>query len=364
MIVKNEARRIEPLLLGAVSVVEEIHVTDTGSTDRTVTILERLRRRHPAIHIHHHAPDRSRPFHFARARNASFRPAKQEWILWLDADDVVDWKRVARFKRRVLDAADVDAWALRTICARDAAGRTTISVDRERFVRRSVRPRWQGAVHEIIDLRARRTRFYPGLVVEHLDLRASSLERNLRILTFEHQRRPTDLRVLYYLGILLYERGDARAIDLLERYVSRPRVPAEEFACRFRLALFHLANGRPREASEMAIAMYALDPTRRRPEPFYVLGLVDQQAGQPRAAVRWFSRCLEPPPRLRPVFTGLFEMGDYYGWRPLRRVAECYAAMGDRAAALRFARKAREGLALDGEVRKWERKLARLGGRL
>src|SRR5262249_48555338 len=136
--------------------------------------------------------------------------------------------------------------------------------------------------------------------------------------------------------------------------------PAEEFACRFRLALFYLANGRHQEASQMAIATYWLDATRQRPEPFYLLGLVDQEAGQPRAAGRWFARCLEAPPRLAPVFTPIFELGDYYGWRPLRRIAECYAAMGVRRTANRFARKAREGLPLDGEIRKWERKLARL----
>jgi tetratricopeptide (TPR) repeat protein len=80
MIVKNEEKHLLNCLLSAYGVVDEICIVDTGSTDRTVQIAERL-----ATRVEH------RPWRddFAWARNEALALATGDWILHLDADEVL-----------------------------------------------------------------------------------------------------------------------------------------------------------------------------------------------------------------------------------------------------------------------------------
>lgn len=80
MIVKNEEKHLQNCLLSTYGVVDEICIVDTGSTDRTVAIAERLGAR-----VEH------RPWRddFAWARNESLAMATGDWILHLDADEVL-----------------------------------------------------------------------------------------------------------------------------------------------------------------------------------------------------------------------------------------------------------------------------------
>jgi len=80
MIVKNAQCTIERCLDSVRHIVDEMNIIDTGSTDRTKDIVQNYT---------------SRIFdfpwcdHFANARNFSFQQATKEYILWLDADDIM-----------------------------------------------------------------------------------------------------------------------------------------------------------------------------------------------------------------------------------------------------------------------------------
>lgn len=80
MIVKNDQHTIGRCLESVHPIVDEINIVDTGSQDRTIDICRNF-------------TDRIFPFewvdHFALARNYSFEQATQEYILWLDADDIL-----------------------------------------------------------------------------------------------------------------------------------------------------------------------------------------------------------------------------------------------------------------------------------
>ena len=81
MIVKNEEDVIGRCLASVSDLVDEINIVDTGSTDRTKEIVKTY-------------TDRIWDFEwvddFALARNYSFQQATQEYVLWLDADDVLE----------------------------------------------------------------------------------------------------------------------------------------------------------------------------------------------------------------------------------------------------------------------------------
>ena len=81
MIVKNEEERLARCLSGVQGAVDEIIIVDTGSTDGTKRVAGQFTSR-----VYDYAWDDD----FSAARNASLDRATKPFILWLDADDVVE----------------------------------------------------------------------------------------------------------------------------------------------------------------------------------------------------------------------------------------------------------------------------------
>ena len=81
MIVKNEAEQLNRCLASIKEVADELIIVDTGSTDDSPEIC----RRNGANVLFYEWKD-----HFADARNYGLTFATCEWILWLDADEVLD----------------------------------------------------------------------------------------------------------------------------------------------------------------------------------------------------------------------------------------------------------------------------------
>lgn len=80
LIVKNEAKYLAQSLDSIAGLASEIVIVDTGSTDDTLAIAKRYTDKI----IHHPWSD-----HFAQARNAGLAQATGDWIMILDADEVV-----------------------------------------------------------------------------------------------------------------------------------------------------------------------------------------------------------------------------------------------------------------------------------
>ncbi len=90
MIVKNEEAFLDQCLESVKGIVDEIVIVDTGSTDRTVEIAEK----HHAK-IYHHAWQNS----FSEARNYALQFVTSEWVLQLDADEVLEREDAALLKK-------------------------------------------------------------------------------------------------------------------------------------------------------------------------------------------------------------------------------------------------------------------------
>lgn len=80
MIVRDEELTLERCLTGIKGIVDEIIIVDTGSVDRTKEIAAKFTTK---IYDFTWIDD------FAAARNYSFSMAQMDYILWLDADDVI-----------------------------------------------------------------------------------------------------------------------------------------------------------------------------------------------------------------------------------------------------------------------------------
>lgn len=80
MIVKNEEKYIEQCIKSVMSVVDEMVIVDTGSTDNTVKIVKKLGAK---VFSYEWEND------FSKARNFAISKATSDWIFILDADEVL-----------------------------------------------------------------------------------------------------------------------------------------------------------------------------------------------------------------------------------------------------------------------------------
>lgn len=201
VIARDEERHLVGCLGPIKSLVDEMIVLDTGSTDRT---------REVAVELGAEVHDFVWNDNFAAARNACLGHATGEWIVWLDADERIDAQNRQRLVQLLDGLGDlpVDACLVR-VFSEDAAGAGSGCWDTQpRIVRRAAGVRWQHRVHEelvAVDPRARLATRATELVIQHVGGRDATrrrrkLHRDLRLAQLEHSENPDDSRNLFYFG--------------------------------------------------------------------------------------------------------------------------------------------------------------------
>ena len=172
MIVKNEEAVIGRCLASIKDLVDEINIVDTGSTDRTRQIVQQFSVRLFDFEWIHH---------FAAARNFSFQQATKDYILWLDADDVLlpeDQKKLKALKASL--QPDIDAVSMNYNLSTDEEGNVTSFIRRNRLVRREKQFQWIGAVHEYLAVSGKILE--SDIAISHRPL-SHDVDRNLNIYT-------------------------------------------------------------------------------------------------------------------------------------------------------------------------------------
>ena len=129
MIVKNEEAVLERCLNSAAALADEIIVVDTGSTDATKEIAGRFTDR---IYDFPWRDD------FAAARNFSFSKAEGDYLMWLDADDVLP-EASLRLLLEEKARLNADVILLPYETAFDETGKAVFSFERERILPASSR---------------------------------------------------------------------------------------------------------------------------------------------------------------------------------------------------------------------------------
>ena len=293
LIVKDAAEIIEKCLDSIRPYVDEINVYDTGSSDGTLALLEKLAQHDhwvvekatgriiqdprqpegqedfPAIPL---APIRVERGEwrddFAWAREQSFAMCSDdvEWVIWLDDDDVI----VGAEHLRMLAATapqDCDAFGFLYEYARDEAGNCVCQLWRERLLRRSAGYTWRNPVHEVLvppEGALPVIQFVPPELVRYIHDRPADrypTDRNLAILTREKEKaeaegRPIDPRTLAYLGTELMAQGKfAEATEYLHAYIGRPDACWSDERCQVHHKLATCLNilGNPLGAIEVEL---------------------------------------------------------------------------------------------------------------
>ena len=100
LIVRDEERVLGRVLSAAVQFADELIVVDTGSKDKSIEIA----REYTDLVFSEPWPDS-----FARARNSAASKASCDFVMWLDADDVMrdeDIRKLLELKKRITAGTD------------------------------------------------------------------------------------------------------------------------------------------------------------------------------------------------------------------------------------------------------------------
>ena len=207
MIMKNEERFIEQCLTSVIGVVDEICIVDTGSTDRSVEIAERMGAR-----VEHHAWQKD----FSWARNKANVMATYRWILSLDADEEITAASGAVIRAIGQVPADVTAVAMHIKNVTTAqTPDSTFSHFLPRFFPNNPRMSFVGAVHERLTVDDHKpvemvdaplVILHWGYQPEVVDER-NKFERNMPLIRAEAEANPDDPFCLFNLGTALATSG-------------------------------------------------------------------------------------------------------------------------------------------------------------
>ncbi|MDH7602118.1 MAG: tetratricopeptide repeat protein, partial [Armatimonadota bacterium] len=226
MIVRDEEGFIERCLAGAQDVVDEIVIVDTGSTDRTVEICRRFGAR-----VYHYSWNNS----YSDARNEAVKHARGEWILFLDADEVLDSESKSLIRQAVeRPAADAYELLFYNYCSPDVC-RPDVVHRVCRLYRNRPEYQFRGRIHENV---APSIQEAGGLIAEldavvhhygyqpDVKRQRNKQERYLSLLLAELEEKPDDIYVLYHLGAAYCAEGEfEKAVPHLEKLVNL--VPAD-----------------------------------------------------------------------------------------------------------------------------------------
>lgn len=194
MIVKNEGARLARCLESTARIVQEIVIVDTGSTDDTGAVAARFGAKMSSFDFR--KPD------FSGARNQSLARASGDWILVLDADEILTAAAPAAVRALVELGEDV-GYVVQRRNLRPPA--TEVLTDYAvRLFPNHPNHRYRGRVHETID---------GAILANGRQIRTSHV-------TIDHILPPDDGRALeksrFYLGILEQELAlDPENVDRL-----------------------------------------------------------------------------------------------------------------------------------------------------
>lgn len=211
MIVKDEAEVLERCLSSLEDIADEIIIVDTGSKDDTVNIARTYRAKTYSMEWEED---------FSKARNYSFSKASMDYILWLDADDIILPKALKKLRalKQSLDG-NADVYSMIYHYALDENDNVLLSFRRNRLVKREKNFKWHGAVHEYLEVNG--VVIDTDICITHKRVKAPS-DRNLKI----YKRRiekgiGLNIRDTYYYAKELYDHEEyEKAIDYFLDFIE------------------------------------------------------------------------------------------------------------------------------------------------
>jgi tetratricopeptide (TPR) repeat protein/predicted O-methyltransferase YrrM len=342
MIVKDEAPHLADCLDSVKTLVDEMIVVDTGSSDDTVAIAKKMSAK---VHFFAWQDD------FAKARNFCLEHATCDWILVLDADEIIDPAQHGRI-RDLIQKKDVDAYRLVQYTYQ---GRSTLAglqaIDKQtkfsrgcpgflknpivRLFRNQPKVRFKGRLHEVVEqdlLSGQKVIVDTDIPIHHYEkllgpdrlfnkqrlyrdigeakikqdpnndrglceLGVLYLEMNQpaeaeRVLQKACEVAPDNLKAAFNLGVALANQGKKETAAQIYRKILKQ--DQNHIGAANNLAQILQDNGQDKEA--LTLYQKALEYNPRQHVLHYNCGLVFEKIGQTNLARKHFQKAVEIDP--------------------------------------------------------------------
>jgi tetratricopeptide (TPR) repeat protein len=296
MIVRDEEEMLARCLAAVAPAVDEIVIVDTGSTDRTIEI---------AREFGANVIERQWTGSFSDARNASFEAATGDWIVYLDADEVLVAEDVDRLKALTGRVWREAFYLVETNYTGDIDDGGAVTVNALRVFRNRPHYRFEGRLHEQI---AQHLPTYAGRLeqssvrIDHFgylgvvrDAKEKSL-RNLELLRAQQAEGESSAFMHFNLGTEYSIIGDhGRALAELSRAWSLVEAGGEEDrdyvpALLQRLVTALRLSGAPEEA--IARAREGLERFPGYTDLVFAQALASLSLGREDDAIGYWEQCL------------------------------------------------------------------------
>ncbi|MCI8612931.1 MAG: glycosyltransferase family 2 protein [Clostridia bacterium] len=316
MIVKNEDKTLARCLSSVKDIVDEIIIVDTGSEDTTKDIARKFTDK---VYDFEWVDD------FSAARNYAFSFAQNDFVMWLDADDILSetsGKKLLKLKSDLPE--DVDIIYMPYDVAFDENDKPIFTYYRERIVRRSANPVWIEPVHEVIDVKGRS--MYTDISVQHRKIKTNPSERNLKIM----EKQLAEGKVLsprlqfYYARELMYNGKTPDAVNSFEKFLADKSGWFENKICAcYDLSVCYEKIGNGEKAFETALKglMYAVP----RNKTLCRIGELFMKCGQLIEAEYWYQAALNCHTDTNLGFNEI----DYGGFIPAIQLCVIYDKLGN-----------------------------------
>lgn len=247
-ILKNEEKFIVTSLNKLFWFADEIVIVDTGSTDNTHKIVEswisknKLEKYVKFLKVGNKFHDQDGDFDFSAARNFGFENATCDYVMWLDAADVIEnQKSLKKIFKEVTSKHKNVYFTIRTRVSEN------VSYPRTRICPRK-HAKMVGMVHEYMQVLPtwKKCNITNHEIVNRRN--ADSLDRNLRILLKSWEIK-NNVRTAFYLGNTYYGLNELeksiewfkKAVELKDEYkkFNEQVFKSMELICDISLTLSH-----------------------------------------------------------------------------------------------------------------------------
>lgn len=213
MITLNEEKVIERVLSCAEKFADEIIVVDTGSIDNTINICKNYTQK---IYNFKWVYD------FSEARNYAFSKASCDYVMWLDADDLINDVNIDKINKLKTNKDSVDTYMCKYLCGFNDSNKPSLVFYRERILKNCESAKFKGFIHEAIPPFG--IIQYTDIEIEHRKLGNQDINKRRNLNIYRYHLKDNKFfkpRDLYYMAKEYYYLGYYKtAIKMLKKFIT------------------------------------------------------------------------------------------------------------------------------------------------
>ena len=321
MIVKNEQEVIERILKSVSKFADEIIVVDTGSIDETVNLSKKYTQN---VFSYKWNDD------FSAARNFSFSKGTSDYLMWLDADDVISDESVELLLNLKYKLTNEDVVMLPYQTAFDENGNVSFWYYRERLLKNNSNFVWCDPVHEVIVPNGKIV--YENIPIKHCKIKQGDPFRNLKIYQkiIKEGVKLSPRQLFYYANELYYNRLFDEAICIYEKFLKDGGMIDNVIQACLNLSKIYKIKGDRKKALQILFGSFMYSTPKA--EVLCEIGGHFLELKDYASALFWYEKAISD---IKPKTSG-FIVKDCYGYVPYVQMGLCSYYLKDYENAIKY----------------------------